>query len=76
MVAEPGVVGGEALPTSFKDDYGSLPASQVNGIDLSLLYERLLPLKQLRVKEGNWNPDVMLNNLKQEMQEEADKKVS
>uniref|UniRef100_A0A7S0HTG7 Intraflagellar transport protein 43 homolog n=1 Tax=Hanusia phi TaxID=3032 RepID=A0A7S0HTG7_9CRYP len=74
VVAEPGLVGSESLPTSFKDEDEKLPPALVNGIDLSLLYEQLLPMKQLQVKHENWNPDEMLNTLKQEMQEEADKK--
>eukprot|EP00960_Hanusia_phi_P032584 749930-Hanusia_phi.AAC.2 len=76
VVAEPGLVGSESLPTSFKDEDEKLPPALVNGIDLSLLYEQLLPMKQLQVKHENWNPDEMLNTLKQEMQEEADKKAS
>ena len=48
---------------------------QVDGIYLSLLYEVILPKKQLQVDMGSWDPDAMLNDIKQTMQEEEDKLV-
>jgi hypothetical protein len=47
----------------------------VDGIDLSLLYESIMPMKQLQGEDGSWDPDVMLEVLKQEMQEEQDRRV-
>jgi hypothetical protein len=49
---------------------------QVDGIDLSMLYESIMPMKQLQGEVENWDPDVMLEVLKQEMQEEKDRRVS
>ena len=49
---------------------------QVDGIDLGLLYECLLPQKHLLLDEGSWDPDTMFNQLKQSMQEESDARVS
>mmetsp|Transcript_57516 Transcript_57516/g.136828 ORF Transcript_57516/g.136828 Transcript_57516/m.136828 type:complete len:184 (-) Transcript_57516:983-1534(-) len=74
-VAEPGAVTGAALPTNLADEQGLLPPSMADGIDLSLLYEAILPKKQLQVDLGSWDPDQMLNNIKQTMQEEEDKKA-
>jgi len=48
---------------------------QVDGIDLSMLYESIMPMKQLQGEDGSWEPDVMLEVLKQEMQAEADRRV-
>ncbi len=47
----------------------------MEGIDLSLLYESILPHKQLVEDEDTWDPDTMLNLLKQAMQDEEDKRV-
>ena len=47
----------------------------MDGIDLSLLYESIMPMKQLQGEDGSWDPDVMLEVLKQEMQEEQDRRV-
>jgi hypothetical protein len=47
----------------------------VDGIDLSLLYESIMPMKQLQGEDGSWDPDIMLEVLKQEMQEEQDRRV-
>jgi len=48
---------------------------QVDGIDLSMLYESIMPMKQLQGEDGSWEPDIMLEVLKQEMQAEADRRV-
>ncbi len=48
----------------------------MDGIDLGLLYECLLPQKHLLSDEGSWDPDTMFNQLKQSMQEESDARVS
>ena len=47
----------------------------MDGIDLSLLYESIMPMKQLQGEDGSWDPDIMLEVLKQEMQEEQDRRV-
>mmetsp|Transcript_30814 Transcript_30814/g.74015 ORF Transcript_30814/g.74015 Transcript_30814/m.74015 type:complete len:208 (-) Transcript_30814:18-641(-) len=74
-VAEPGQVQNASLPTNLKLDDGTLPPSQVEGIDLSLLFEAILPQKQLIEDDDDWDPDTMLNQLKQAMQDEEDKRV-
>jgi len=48
---------------------------QVDGIDLSMLYESIMPMKLLQGEDGSWEPDIMLEVLKQDMQAEADRKV-
>lgn len=73
-VAEPGQVQNASLPTNLKLDDGTLPPSQVEGIDLSLLFEAILPQKQLIEDDDDWDPDTMLNQLKQAMQDEEDKR--
>mmetsp|Transcript_1048 Transcript_1048/g.2037 ORF Transcript_1048/g.2037 Transcript_1048/m.2037 type:complete len:198 (+) Transcript_1048:150-743(+) len=73
-VAEPGTINSAVLPTNLKLDDGTLPPSQVEGIDLSLLYESILPQKQLVEEDESWDPDTMLNLLKQAMQDEEDKR--
>ena len=45
-VAQPGSIANAMLPTNLNT--GSLPPSQVDGIDLSILYECIMPMKQLK----------------------------
>ena len=40
-----------------------------------MLYECIMPMRQLQGEDGSWEPDVMLEVLKQEMQEERDRRV-
>uniref|UniRef100_A0A7S1DFL6 Intraflagellar transport protein 43 n=2 Tax=Hemiselmis andersenii TaxID=464988 RepID=A0A7S1DFL6_HEMAN len=75
LVAEPGMIDQGALPINLHLDDGQLPSSQVDGLDLSLLYEFLLPKKSLVADDEPWDADTMLNRLKQSMQQEEDDKA-
>eukprot|EP00285_Hemiselmis_virescens_P006778 CAMPEP_0173386476 /NCGR_PEP_ID=MMETSP1356-20130122/9073_1 /TAXON_ID=77927 ORGANISM="Hemiselmis virescens, Strain PCC157" /NCGR_SAMPLE_ID=MMETSP1356 /ASSEMBLY_ACC=CAM_ASM_000847 /LENGTH=124 /DNA_ID=CAMNT_0014342721 /DNA_START=79 /DNA_END=453 /DNA_ORIENTATION=- len=74
LVAEPGVIDNGVLPINLNVDDGQLPSAQVDGLDLSLLYEFLLPKKSLVADDESWDADQMLNKLKQSLQEELDDK--
>mmetsp|Transcript_8589 Transcript_8589/g.13554 ORF Transcript_8589/g.13554 Transcript_8589/m.13554 type:complete len:188 (-) Transcript_8589:196-759(-) len=53
-VADAGAVAAPTLPTNLGLDDASLPPAQSDGIDLSMLYECLLPHKQLMMDDGSW----------------------
>mmetsp|Transcript_663 Transcript_663/g.1242 ORF Transcript_663/g.1242 Transcript_663/m.1242 type:complete len:224 (+) Transcript_663:3-674(+) len=75
QVADAPVARPVGLPTDSDLDKGKgqLPPANVDGINLTVLYDCLIAPDALTEKDEYWDPDTMLSELKAEIQAEEDR---